>query len=59
MSCHNSKKEYLHAAVSSILNQTYKDFEFLIADNGVKDFNLENFLKDFQDNQIKYIENQS
>ena len=57
MSCHNSKKEYLHAAVSSILNQTYKDFEFLIADNGVKDFDLENFLKDFQDDRIKYIDN--
>lgn len=57
MSCNNSKKEYLHAAVSSILNQTYKDFEFLIADNGVKDFNLENFLKDFQDDRIKYIDN--
>ena len=34
MSCHNSNKEHLKQSIESILNQTYNDFEFLIANNG-------------------------
>lgn len=56
MSCHNSNKQYLKEAVLSILNQTYEDFEFLIANNGV-DFDLKEFLNQFKDKRIKYIDN--
>lgn len=56
MSCHNSNKDYLKQAIESILNQTYSDFEFLIADNGEK-FDLEYFIKKFKDSRIKYINN--
>ena len=56
MSCYNSDKEQLKQSIESILNQTYTDFEFLIADNGEK-FNLEEFLKQFNDPRIKYINN--
>lgn len=56
MSCHNSDKNYLKQAIESILNQTYKDFEFLIANNG-EEFNLEEFIHQFKDPRIKYIDN--
>ena len=55
MSCYKSNKEYLEQAVNSILNQTYKDFELLVANNGV-DFDLKRFLKDFGDSRIKYTD---
>lgn len=56
MSCYKSNKQYLKEAVLSILNQTYEDFEFLIANNGV-DFDLKEFLSQFKDKRIKYIDN--
>lgn len=56
MSCYKSNKEYLKEAVLSILNQTYEDFEFLIADNGVG-FDLKEFLSQFKDKRIKFIDN--
>jgi len=34
MSVYNTEPEYLQEAVSSILNQTFRDFEFLIVDDG-------------------------
>lgn len=56
MSCHKSNPDYLRESILSILNQTYGDFEFLIANNGVE-FDLEVFLADFKDKRIKYIDN--
>ena len=56
MSCYKSNPDYLRESVLSILNQTYGDFEFLIANNGV-DFDLNAFLADFKDDRIKYIDN--
>lgn len=40
-------------AITSILNQTYKDFEFLIIDDGSTD-NTESIVKSFNDNRINY-----
>ena len=56
MSCYKSNPDYLRESVLSILNQSYEDFEFLIANNGV-DFDLKGFLADFKDKRIKYIDN--
>ena len=56
MSCHNSNQVYLKESVESILNQTYEDFELLVADNEVQ-FDLKKFLKRFNDSRIKYIDN--
>lgn len=55
MSVYNGEK-YLNEAVESILNQTYRDFEFIIVDDGSTDKSLE-ILTSFQqkDKRIKLI----
>ncbi len=45
---------YIYQAVNSILNQTYKDFELLIIDDGSSD-NTEEIINDFKDKRIRYI----
>ncbi|MCB9217969.1 MAG: glycosyltransferase [Ignavibacteriales bacterium] len=47
-------EKYIRQSIQSILNQTYKDFEFLIIDDGSTD-NTENVVKSFDDSRIKYI----
>lgn len=56
MSCHNSIPEQLKESIESILNQSYSNFELLVADNG-ETFNLKHFIDNFKDNRIKYIKN--
>lgn len=58
MSVYNGKK-YLREAVESILNQTFRDFEFIIVDDGSCDNTLE-ILKDYaeKDSRIKIIKNE-
>lgn len=56
MSCHCSNKEHLKESIISVLNQSYSDFELLVADNG-ENFDLGAFLSDFRDNRIKFIKN--
>jgi glycosyltransferase involved in cell wall biosynthesis len=46
--------EYITEAITSILNQTYKDFEFLIIDDGSTD-NTEEILENINDLRIRYI----
>lgn len=55
-SCHKSNPEHLRESIKSILGQTYQDFEYLVADNGVW-FDLKAFLEEFNDKRIKYIDN--
>ena len=57
MSVYNGK-QYLNAAIDSILKQTYADFEFIIIDDGSTDGSLE-VLRDYagNDNRIVLIEN--
>ncbi len=45
--------KYIGSAVKSILNQTYKEFEFLIIDDGSAD-NTEEILNGFKDSRIVY-----
>lgn len=56
MSCYKSHKPFLRDSIESILFQSYKDFELLVANNGV-DFDMQAFLADFKDDRIKYIDN--
>ncbi len=58
MPCYNSAA-FLHKAIDSILNQTYRNFEFIIIDDGSNDqtpFIIENYAQ--QDSRIKYYRNE-
>lgn len=58
MSVFNVKKyEYLLNSVNSILNQTYKDFEFIICDDGSTDIKTRKYLKEISklDSRIRII----
>lgn len=57
MPIYKTKKEHLQEAIESILNQTFKDFEFLILDDCPED-NRENIVLSYQDDRIKYIKNE-
>ncbi|MBK8551317.1 MAG: glycosyltransferase [Ignavibacteria bacterium] len=52
MSVYNDS-EYLKYSVRSVLNQTYKDFEFLIIDDGSTD-KTEDIIKSHKDSRIVY-----
>jgi len=56
MSCHNSKKR-LKTSIESILDQTYKNFEFIIIDDGSTDDTLD-IIRGYSasDRRIKIIE---
>lgn len=56
MPVYKTNENYLRDAISSILNQTYTDFEFLILDD-CPDDSREEIVKSFNDKRIKYIKN--
>ena len=47
--------EYLKLAIESILNQTYKNIEFLIMNDGSTD-KTEEIVKEFNDERIVYFQ---
>lgn len=51
--CYNAEK-FIFSTVSSVLNQTYQDFEIIIVNDGCHD-NTENIVKSFNDSRIVYI----
>ncbi|PID57654.1 MAG: glycosyl transferase family 2 [Ignavibacteriae bacterium] len=53
MPVYNCEK-YISQAITSILNQTFKEFEFLIINDGSTD-NTEKVINTFSDKRIKYI----
>jgi glycosyltransferase involved in cell wall biosynthesis len=57
MSVYN-EENYLNEAVNSILNQTFKDFEFLIINDGSTD-RTEKILNSYADTRIKVIKNKT
>lgn len=56
MPVYNAEK-YLAEAIDSILNQTYKDFVFLIINDGSTDCSEEIILS-YKDHRIKYLKNE-
>lgn len=55
----NKVDQYLSLAINSILNQTYRDFDFIIIANGPKCNEVENFINEnFQDCRITIIKSQ-
>ena len=57
MPVYKTNEKYLREAISSILNQTYTDFEFLILDDCPED-TREEIVKSFKDKRIKYFKNE-
>jgi glycosyltransferase involved in cell wall biosynthesis len=55
MPVYNAEK-YLSEAIESILGQTYKDFEFLIMNDGSSDRSVE-LIQSYQDARIKLVNN--
>ena len=58
MPVYNQKEEYLREAIDSILNQTYKDFEFVIVNDGSTN-NSEEVILSYSDNRIVYIKQEN
>ncbi len=56
MSNYNSGK-YLREAIESVLNQTYKDYEFIIIDDGSTDSSA-NIVKQYHDERIIFLFNE-
>ena len=50
--------EYLREAIDSILNQTFRYFEFIIVNDGSTD-NSEDIINSYNDNRIRYLKNAS
>lgn len=58
MPVYRTNEEYLREAISSILAQTYSDFEFLILDDCPED-DRELIVKSYKDRRIKYLRNKT
>jgi O86/O127-antigen biosynthesis beta-1,3-galactosyltransferase len=50
--CASNAEKFIREAIESILNQTYRDFEFIIVENGSTD-NTWNIIKSYKDSRIK------
>lgn len=57
MSNYNTPEEYLRQAIESILNQTYRNFEFIIIDDCSTDNSLQ-IIESYTDKRIKIIRNE-
>lgn len=55
MPVYNGEK-YIRESMDSVINQTHKDFEFIIINDCSSD-NTENIIKSYNDNRIKYVKN--
>ena len=56
MPVHNEPENVLRTAINSILNQTFKDFEFIII-NDASENNAEDVILSYKDDRIKYYKN--
>src|SRR5215471_13264577 len=53
----HNRAEFLQSAITSVLNQTFQDFEIIIVDDASKDHTRE-VIANFNDARIKVIHNQ-
>lgn len=54
---YNTNEDFLKESILSILNQTYKNFEFLILNDSPENTNLDKVVNSFKDKRIKYYKN--
>ena len=57
MPVYKTPEKYLRETIESILNQTYRDFEFLILDDCPAQ-RVESVVKSYKDERIKYFQNE-
>ncbi len=58
MPIYNTNEDFLRAAIESILNQTYTDFEFLILNDSPDNIKLDEIVASYKDSRIKYLKNE-
>ncbi len=58
MPVYNVKEEYLRAAIESILNQSFSDFEFVILDDN-SSISIDHIINSYNDKRIKFYKNSS
>lgn len=60
MSVYNEPVDWIRQSIDSILNQTFRDFEFIIINDNPEGISQKKLLKEFaaKDNRIKIIENE-
>jgi glycosyltransferase involved in cell wall biosynthesis len=56
MSVYNTPEKYLRESIESILNQSFRNFEFIIINDGSSKENV-NVIKSYEDKRIKLINN--
>lgn len=56
MSEYNTNETYLRTSIKSILDQTYKDFEFIIIDDGGNN-HLRKIVAEFDDTRVRIVKN--
>ena len=54
---YNTQEEHLKECINSILNQTFKDFELIILNDGSTN-NVEEIIKQYNDSRIRYYKNE-
>jgi glycosyltransferase involved in cell wall biosynthesis len=58
MPLYNTAPNHLKDAVESILNQSYKDFEFLILNDSPENIKLDEIIRSYKDDRIIYLKNE-
>ena len=58
MPVYNTSEEFLREAISSVLNQTFRDFEFIIINDGSTINNVKDVILSYDDKRIIYVENE-
>lgn len=58
MSCYNEKIGWIDKAVKSILNQTYKNFEYIIVIDSPENKKISSYLTSIKDDRIKLVFNE-
>ena len=56
-SIYNTNHEHLREMIESVLNQTFRDFEFLILNDSPENVELDSIVKSYKDKRIVYMKN--
>lgn len=56
---YNTKEQYLRECIESILNQTYKNYEFILLNDSPDNKDLARIVKEYDDPRIVYLENEA